>query len=115
MKRPLCPVCNQRPRAINYYRDEIAHFRTKCEHCLKRNKNIKPPVPRWSLRGYQKKLHCDLCNFKARYSSQTVVYHIDGNLNNVELANLRSVCRNCIEVVARSDLPWRRGDLAPDF
>lgn len=115
MKRPLCPVCNQRPRAINYYKEGIAHYRSRCETCTKKNKKLKTPTPRWSIRGYKKKMSCDVCNFKARYSSQTVVYHIDGNLNNAELPNLRSVCRNCIEAVARSDLTWRRGDLAPDF
>jgi hypothetical protein len=42
------------------------------------------------------------------------VYHMDGNLNNSELRNLKSVCLNCSIEVTRSDLPWRRGDLEED-
>jgi hypothetical protein len=42
------------------------------------------------------------------------VYHMDGNLNNSELRNLKSVCLNCGIEVTRSDLPWRRGDLEED-
>lgn len=43
-----------------------------------------------------------------------VVYHIDGRLANTDLKNLRTICKNCEIAVARSDLPWRRGDLEPD-
>ena len=115
VKRPICPVCEQRLCAINYYREEVAHYRSRCEFCLRRNRQIKPPKPRWQLKGFKKRLSCDLCNFKARYSSQIIVYHIDSDLNNCELVNLRCVCRNCVEVLSRTDSIWRRGDLEPDF
>jgi hypothetical protein len=59
-------------------------------------------------------MQCDFCGFKARYSAQILVYHVDGDLNNVALKNLKSICKNCVEVVSRSDLPWRQGDLEPD-
>lgn len=57
---------------------------------------------------------CDACGFKAKYASQIFVYYTDGNLNNTNVKNLKSVCRNCEVVLAKSDLPWRRGDLEPD-
>jgi hypothetical protein len=59
-------------------------------------------------------MQCDRCGFKARYSAQILVYHVDGDLNNVHIKNLKSICKNCVEEVSRSDLPWRPGDLAPD-
>ena len=69
---------------------------------------------RWQLNGYKKKAVCDRCGFKAKYSAQLQVFHIDGNLNNTELINLRTVCLNCIEVLKRKEVNWRRGDLEVD-
>jgi hypothetical protein len=43
------------------------------------------------------------------------VYHIDGNLNNTALSNLKTVCANCQIEVAKEGLGWRQGDLVPDF
>jgi hypothetical protein len=43
-----------------------------------------------------------------------LVYHMDGNLNNNTLRNLKTVCQNCVIEIAKSDLPWRPGDLEPD-
>jgi hypothetical protein len=42
------------------------------------------------------------------------VYHVDGDLNNCEARNLKTVCLNCIAEVVRLELPWRAGDLEPD-
>jgi hypothetical protein len=42
------------------------------------------------------------------------VYHIDGNLKNSNLANLRSICLNCTVEITRLDLPWKVGDLIED-
>ena len=114
MKRPICPACQQRVRAVNYYKEGVPHYRSRCEVCIKKNKKIKPPVPRWQAAGYKKKPTCDRCGFRARYSAQLLVYHIDGNLNHCETKNLKTVCLNCVEELKRSDLLWRRGDLEPD-
>ena len=114
MLRPICPVCNQRPRAINCHRDDRVYYRSRCEVCTKKNKKIKPPVPRWQSSGYKKKPTCDRCGFRARYSAQLLVYHVDGNLNNTDVRNLKTVCLNCVEDLKRSDLPWTKGDLEPD-
>jgi len=43
-----------------------------------------------------------------------LVYHVDGNIANNELRNLKSICLNCTIEVTRADLPWRRGDLEED-
>jgi hypothetical protein len=57
---------------------------------------------------------CDRCGFKARYSAQALVYHVDGDLNNTAQKNLKTVCRNCEVDLAKTDSVWRPGDLQPD-
>jgi hypothetical protein len=114
MFRPLCLACNQRPRAIAYHTDTRTQYRRLCEHCIKKNKKIKVPEPRWKASGYKKKPTCDLCGFRARYSAQLLVFHIDGNLHNTDVRNLKTICLNCVEEVKRSDSVWKSGDLEPD-
>ena len=116
--RPICGKCNGRPRAIAYTRPSgKIQYRSLCEHCLKLKKTGKLSASKtsWQARGYKKKTQCDLCGFKARYSSQILVYHIDSNLNNATLTNLRSICLNCVEVVKRNHATWIVGDLTPDY
>lgn len=115
MIRPTCPACKQRLCAINYHQNSIAHYRSRCGHCISRNKKIKPAKPRWELSGYKKKPTCDRCGFRAKFSAQLLVYHIDGNLHNTGLRNLKTVCQNCVVEIAKSDLPWQPGDLEPDL
>jgi len=43
------------------------------------------------------------------------VFHIDGNLKNIKLVNLRTICLNCVEIVKRKELSWKRGDLQIDY
>jgi hypothetical protein len=44
-----------------------------------------------------------------------LVYHVDGNLNNSNLRNLKTVCLNCVVDINKADLPWKPGDLTPDL
>jgi len=88
MKRPICPACQQRVCAVNYYKESVPHYRSRCETCIKKNKKIKPPTPRWQSAGYKKKPACDRCGFRSRYSAQLLVYHVDGSLHNTSIRNL---------------------------
>jgi hypothetical protein len=45
---------------------------------------------------------------------QLMVFHVDGNLNNSNLRNLKTVCQNCAIEIRKSDLTWKPGDLEPD-
>jgi len=112
--RPICTTCNQRVRAVAYHKYGRIYYRSKCGVCAKKGTKKKPPKPKWELDGYKKKMVCDRCGFRAKYASQTLVYHVDGNLNHSSSKNLKTVCRNCVEEIAKSDLPWRMGDLTPD-
>ena len=113
-ERKICPCCNQRPVAVNLIRDGITYYRSRCETCIKKNKKIKAPVPRWQLDGYKKKPACDRCGFRAKHPSQLLVFHVDGNLNNSSQRNLRTICLNCAADLKRQDSVWRPGDLTPD-
>lgn len=114
--RPLCPTCQQRPCAVAYNRNQRTYFRSLCDHCLRKKKQRvrRPVTPRWKSAGYRKKTQCDRCHFRARVQSQLMVYHVDGDCNNVDLRNLRTVCLNCAHEITKLDLPWRRGDLEED-
>jgi hypothetical protein len=115
MKRPICIQCNKNHCAVNYVKQGVRHYRSICDDCGKKKSKKKPRFFAWEKAGYKKKPACDLCGFKAVYPSQLSVFHIDGNLNNTEFINLRTICLNCVEVVKKKDVTWKRGDLVVDY
>jgi len=112
--RPLCQACNRNQAAINGYHRGKIYYRSRCNSCIRKQRQIPAQLPRWQRAGYKKKSRCDQCGFRAKYPVQLTVYHIDGDLNNCETRNLKTVCLNCVVEVTRLDLPWRRGDLEED-
>ena len=112
--RPLCKSCGKNLVAINGYHNDKVYYRDRCNACIRRNKKLPKQKPLWEAAGYKKKTQCDRCGFKARYVTQLTVYHVNGNLRDCDTRNLRTVCLNCVVEVAKSDLPWRRGDLEED-
>ena len=112
--RPICPLCNKNYRAVNYKREGVTHYRSICDECGRKKNKLKARQSNWARAGYKKKTTCDLCGFESIYPSQITVYHIDGNLENVAHSNLRSICLNCVEVVKKKEVNWRRGDLQVD-
>ena len=113
--RPICKTCNKNPCAINYIRDKVRHYRSMCDECGRKKTKKKQITPLWEKAGYKKKPVCDICGFKSMYPTQMTVYCIDGNLQNTEFSNLRTVCLNCVEVVKRKEITWKRGDLQVDY
>lgn len=113
--RLLCSVCEKQPRAVAYHKYDRTYYRSRCNGCIRKQKKLKPQRPRWEESGYKKKPACDRCGFRAKQAAlQLMVYHVDGNLNNSELRNLKTVCLNCAAVLTRQEPLWRRGDLEPD-
>ena len=90
------------------------YYRKCCDACGRIQAKVPPRKPNWVKSGYKKKATCDLCGFKSLFPSQLTVFHIDGNLENTEKINLRTICLNCIEVVKRKEVKWKRGDLEVD-
>jgi hypothetical protein len=115
LARPICKQCNRNPRAINYNRNGVTHYRSICDECGSKKVKKKPLRPGWEKSGYKKKSTCDICGFKSLYNTQMTVFHIDGDLRNVNFSNLRTICLNCVEVVKRKEVTWKRGDLQVDY
>jgi len=113
--RPICKFCNKNSCAINYKKLGITHYRSLCDECGRKRKKLKPHKHNWEKAGYKKKTTCDLCGFKGLYSSQMTVFYVDGDLKNNTFTNLRSICLNCVEVVKKQDVTWKRGDLEVDY
>lgn len=113
--RPICKDCNKNFCAINYIRAGITHYRSICDECGRKKKKLQPRKANWTKSGYKKKTTCDLCGFQSLFTSQITVFHIDGDLENINLTNLRSICLNCVEVVKKKEITWKRGDLKVDY
>lgn len=112
MIRDLCNFCKKRPVAINYYKNGKKFFRSKCDHC---SKNRKGENPLWALTGYKKKTACDKCGFTSKFQEQFEIFYADGNPKNCRPSNLKTVCSNCQQILHKFKLPWKQGDLKPDF
>jgi hypothetical protein len=113
--RPICKACNKNFCDINYHRLGKIYYRSLCSDCGRHKAKKKPRKKLWEKGGYKKKTTCDLCGFHSVFPSQITVFHIDGDLENITLSNLRSVCLNCIEVIKRKNIKWKRGDLEVDY
>ena len=110
--RNLCKMCRERPVAVNYYKDKKPYYRSTCDHCSKKRSIGKPF---WQLSGYKIKNSCDKCGFTSKHREPFNVFYIDGNPGNCNFNNLKTVCANCQRVLHKLKLPWRQGDLKPDF
>lgn len=110
--RPLC-VCGIRPRAVNYIKDGRTYYRKLCEVCMKNG--VYHGIPRWQRAGYRLKGVCDKCGFKSQYNEIFNVFHVDGNLNNCRVSNLKTVCANCQRILHKEGIVWKQGDLVPDL
>lgn len=115
ISRPICQTCNKNVRAINYIRKGKTYYRSTCDECGKKKTKTKPKQSLWERAGYKKKTKCDICGFQSIYHSQMTVFFIDGNLKNTNFSNLRSICLNCVEVVKKKEVTWKRGDLQVDY
>lgn len=115
LKRDLCPVCYNNPVAINYIHEDVYHYRNSCAACIRKGKKLPKLPPLWAKSGYKKKDRCELCNFKAKSMKQLFVYHVDGNLKNINSFNLKTVCANCQIELIDLKLPWKPASILPDF
>lgn len=110
--RNKCKICNKRQVAINYRKNDQVFYRSKCDYCSKQKTIAKPY---WEQVGYKKKNSCDKCGFKSKYSEIFNVFYVDGDYKNCNFLNLKTVCANCHCILQKYNLPWKQGDLKPDF
>jgi len=105
-ERKLCPNCHQRPVAINYRKELVTHYRSRCDVCTRKSKKVQIAKPAWHLSGYTKKTMCEKCGFKSKHPEQLGVFYLDGNLKNNNWLNLKTICLNCQQEVYKSRLKW---------
>ncbi len=110
--RPLCK-CGVRPRAVNYKKKDRTYYRSLCEICMAHG--AYHGIPRWQRAGYKIKNQCEKCGFKSPHQEVFKVFHVDGNLDNCRHSNLKTVCNNCSQILAKSGITWRQGDLIADY
>lgn len=112
-ERKICPSCKKKLVAINYYKNGKVHYRDRCDPCTRANKQHLPPT--WIKSGYKKKEACEKCRFRFKFPEQAFVYHIDGNVENADWLNLKTICANCQIELAHSKLKWKPSSLVADF
>ena len=113
--RPLCTKCRSKPRAYAYQKNGKIYWRRLCDTCNRMHKNKKiGGVTALQRSGYKKTKKCELCGFKAQDDIQLDVLFVDGNLRNVSVGNLKTVCANCQRLGSVRRLGWRVGDLVAD-
>lgn len=111
-KRKLCPCCLVKPVAICYTKNSKTYYRKKCDQCSRKRR--KPAPAGWIRSGYKKKPGCEKCGFRFTFPEQAEVFHLDGNVNNNDWVNLKTVCLNCAVAVKHSGLAWKASGLTPD-
>jgi hypothetical protein len=115
ISKKLCPVCKFYHVAVNYHRHGKVYYRAMCTSCIHKGKKIKPEAPNWYKSGYRKKEKCDRCGFKFKFLGQANVYYTDGNKNNINWSNLKTICLNCQVEVENITTSWIPGKIIPDF
>ena len=113
LTREICPCCKVKLVAINYYKYGKTYYRNKCCQCYKKKR--KPAPAAWVRSGYKKKDKCERCSFKFKLFEQSSVFHVDGNNENVDWSNLKTVCANCDIERRQSNSQWVKSKLSPDY
>ena len=109
----LCLICGRNPVALSGKTSTgRLRFKKRCEACIKRSRAIRLNVHR-DLILRHKKSFCEECGFVAVNSCQLDVDHLDGNRENSDSKNLRTLCANChrLKTVLNGDHKFYRGRL----
>lgn len=115
MKRPLCKQCRLKPAAVNYVKNKVTHYRSKCDTCLYEKPGVKANAPGWQVAGYKKKPQCEQCGFKCAIPQQLTVHHIDDDLKNNNWINLKTICSNCAIEISVAITKQNPNRIKPDF
>ena len=97
LMRPICQACGQRPCAVNYIREDVKHYRKRCETCARKNRGIKPREPRWKSAGYKKKMSCDRCGYWCIIRMAILA------MPHQKISNqfAKTVWKNCLDLICR--------------
>lgn len=90
----LCTVCSKKRVTYHKHKSTIYYDKT-CADCRRKQK-YGPLATRVNYKYITyKKSSCERCGFIPEHSCQLDVDHIDGNRNNNNPSNLKTLCANC--------------------
>jgi hypothetical protein len=96
-KRPLCKYCGVSP-AKSRGKSKLGYkiWHTMCSSCSRKlyNDDYK--------HLNNKKNICEECNFKAIDACQLDLIYIDGDINNKDISNLKTLCANCSRLLSKN-------------
>jgi hypothetical protein len=98
--RPLCK-CGQRPRAINYKKEGKTFYRSLCDICSR--EGLFSRSSSMATSRIQNKTQCEKCGHRSPHPEVFRVFHLDGNLDNCRPSNLKTVCCNCAQILAKRE------------
>ena len=110
--RKKCPACKVKPVAVNYHHKGKIYYKRLCHQCARLGR--RPAPPGWVRSGYKPKAWCDKCGFKFKVKQQMNVVYVDGNQNNNDWVNLKTICLNCLAEIKLNNLPWKPY-ITPDY
>jgi len=105
--RPICGQCGERPceRGFNALKSGIRklYHRKLCTWCREAASGRRRGVYR-----AHKKVKCEECGFEPIHKCQLDVDHIDGNHNNNNIGNLKTLCANCHRLKTQINKDWEK-------
>jgi hypothetical protein len=114
-QREVCGACNTNLVAVNYVTANRTYYRKLCSSCIRKGKKIKLSAPAWFKAGYRKRDKCENCGFKGKHLEQLRVFYIDGDKENNNAYNLRTICLNCQVDAVKSKTRWLPAEIIADF
>ncbi len=91
----LCFICKKNPVAqAGKTKTGKQRFKHRCTECIARSRAIRLNYNRLAVLKH-KKSACEDCGFVAKHPCQLDVDHIDGNRENADPSNFRTLCANC--------------------
>lgn len=106
----LCIRCGENPTGRGRSGRELL----VCDICRVANRRGRLGVD-MEFRRRHKKTSCEHCGFIAINPCQLDVDHIDGNRDNNDPSNFRTLCANChrLKTITEKDNLWHEKDPAP--
>lgn len=102
----LCKTCKIRPVRKAYKNKNTGkqYWKPECGRCYKKRYGVSA---KRRLKAGAKEGICDECGFVAKHPCQLDVDHIDGNRDNDDPSNYRTLCANCHRLKTQMNQEFR--------
>jgi len=102
----ICVICDKNKQTKRGIDPKTGNpiYRNVCSSCFRRSKGI--PIGRKKLTHQFRKTICEACGFIPIHICQLDVDHIDGNHDNNNSDNFRTLCANCHRLKTFLNKDW---------